>query len=129
MFYAADDRFRLYFLSSPTSRHSQNIARDGRVAVTVQADGQAWQEIRGLQIEGTANEVRGAGELAQALATFARRFDFAAGLLAGAADGPAALRGPIAGSRFYVVQPAWIRMIDNTQGFGHKEEFTLDNDG
>jgi hypothetical protein len=45
--------------------------------------------------------------------------------LDGAASGPAVLRGPLASSRFYVLRPAWIRLIDNTQGFGHKEELHL----
>ena len=49
----------------------------------------------------------------------------ARGLLDGESDGPAVLRGPLASSRFFILQPAWIRLIDNTQGFGHKEELHL----
>lgn len=122
VFYAADADLNLYFLSSPASRHSQNLAREPRVAATVQADGQAWQSIQGLQIEGTAHPVEAGRELAHAARVYAARFDFLRGLLEGA-DGPAALRGPLASTRFYVLRPAWIRLIDNTQGFGHKEEW------
>lgn len=129
VFYAADEQLNLFYLSSPTSRHSQNLMHHARVAATVHADGQAWQEIRGLQIEGTVQQVEGPLMLAQAARTYAARYDFLRGLLGDAADGPAALRGPVAGSRFYVLKPAWMRLIDNSQGFGHKEEWTLDDDG
>jgi uncharacterized protein len=125
VFYAADDAFGLYFVSDPTSRHSQNLRREPRAAATIQADGQAWQEIQGLQIEGTAHLVTGLRETARAARTFAGRFDFLKGFLdEGTANGPAELRGPLASSCFYVLRPTWIRLIDNTRGFGHKEELS-----
>ncbi len=129
VFYAADERLNLYFLSSPTSRHSQNLLRDARVAATIHADGQAWQAIRGVQIEGAVELVEEVTTLAQAARTYAGRFDFVRGLLDDGDDGPVVLRGPVANSRFYVLRPAWIRLIDNTLGFGHKKEWTLDDDG
>lgn len=126
LFYAADEGLNLYFLSSPNSQHSQNLARQPRVAATVHADGQAWQTIRGLQIEGAAHPVEGLRELAHATKVYAGRFEFLKGLLgADDASGPVVLRGPVASSRFYVLRPTWIRLIDNTQGFGQKEELDL----
>ncbi len=125
VFYAADDALNLYFLSSPNSRHSVNLARQPLVAATIQADNQAWQTIQGVQVEGTAQMVDGATELVRVVQVYVRRFDFLRGLLDGAASGPAVLRGPLASSRFYVLQPNWIRLIDNSQGFGHKEELYL----
>jgi len=123
VFYAVDDELNLYFLSDPKTRHSQNLQRESRAAATIQADGQAWQEIRGLQIEGTVRPVDGTGEKARAVRAYALRFSFLRGLLENnPADAPVALRGPLAGSRFYLLRPAWIRLIDNNQGFGHKEE-------
>lgn len=129
VFYAADEQLNLYFLSSPNSRHSENLRRDARVAATVHADGQAWREIRGLQIEGTVQQVEGPLMFALAARTYVARYDFLRGLLGDGGDGPVALRGPVASSRFYVLRPAWMRLIDNSQGFGHKEEWTLDDDG
>ncbi|MCS6843767.1 MAG: pyridoxamine 5'-phosphate oxidase family protein [Caldilineales bacterium] len=123
VFYAADEDLNLYFLSSPSSRHSQNLALRPRVAATIQADGQAWQSIQGVQIEGTAHLVEGTRELAHAARVYAARFEFLRGLMEGGGEGPAALRGPLASSRFYVLRPSWVRLIDNTQGFGHKEEW------
>lgn len=124
VFYAAGDDLSLYFLSSPRSRHSENLAAEPRVAATVHADGQAWQAIQGLQIEGRAFLVDGVRETAHAARIYAGRFDFLAGLLDNT-DGPTILRGPVASSRFYVLRPRWIRLIDNTLGFGHREELSL----
>lgn len=126
VFYAADDALDLFFLSSPNSRHSANLTRQPRVAASIQADNQAWQAIQGLQIEGVARLVDGVAETAHAVWVYTGRYDFLRSLLDGADGGPAALRGPLASSRFYVLRPAWIRLIDNTLGFGHKEELILE---
>jgi uncharacterized protein YhbP (UPF0306 family) len=126
VFYAAGDDLSLYFLSSPRSRHSENLLAQPRVAATIHADGQSWQAIQGLQIEGRARPVTGARETAQAARIYARRFEFVRGLLEGA-DGPTALAGPVATSRFYVLHPRWIRLVDNTLGFGHHEELSLED--
>lgn len=125
VFYAADEALDLFFLSSPTTRHSVNLARRPRVAASIQADNQAWQMIRGLQIEGAARALEGVAETAHAMRVYAGQFDFLRSLLDGVDGGPSALRGPLASSLFYVLRPAWIRMVDNTQRFGHKEELTL----
>jgi hypothetical protein len=122
VFYAADEALNLIFVSSPNSRHGANLAGQSRVAATIQADNQAWQSIQGLQIEGTAQMVEGPADLAWAARIYAGRFEFLRALLGGENGGPAALRGPLASSRFYVLRPVWIRLIDNTRSFGHKEE-------
>ena len=126
VFYAADDALGLFFLSSPNSRHSRALARQPRVAASIQADNQAWQTIQGLQIEGAARLVDGVAETAHAVRIYSSRFEFLRGLVDGVDGGPAALRGPLVSSRFYVLRPAWIRLIDNTQGFGFKEELVLE---
>ncbi|HSN76423.1 MAG TPA: pyridoxamine 5'-phosphate oxidase family protein [Anaerolineae bacterium] len=125
VFYAADEALNLIFVSSPNSRHSVNLARQPLVAATIHSDNQAWQTIQGVQVEGTAHMVDGAAELVRAVQVYVRRFEFLRGLLDGAASGPAVLRGPVASSRFYVLRPVRIRLIDNSQGFGHKEELQL----
>ncbi len=125
VFYAPDDELNLYFLSEPTTRHARNLATDPRVAATIQADGQDWRQIRGLQIEGMAFLVEDVGEMAHAAQVYAARFDFLAGLLTGAGEGAPALVGPLVRSRFYVLRPHWLRLIDNRVHFGYKEELWL----
>ena len=134
VFYAADDDFNLYFLSSPNSRHCVNLKQTPYAAATIHADGQAWQEIRGLQIEGTVDWVTGMGPTTRAAKVYVARFDFLKGLLDAAGEvsrdqGPdevITLSGALSGSRFLVLRPTWIRLIDNTLGFGHKEEIRVD---
>ena len=124
VFYAADSGLHLYFLSDPRSRHGRNLARESRVAATIQDDGHNWRQITGLQIEGTAMLVEGVDEIAGVARLFAERFEFLRELLTeGDAVGPPELEGPLASSRFYVLRPTWIRSIDNKRGFGHHEEW------
>ncbi len=122
LFYAHDSALNLYFLSEPTTGHGQNVAFQPHVAATIQADGQEWQKICGLQIEGTVDLVEGVAEMAHAARIYAARFAFLAGSLLGTGAGPLTLAGPLARSRFYVLRPQWMRLTDNRVRFGHKEE-------
>ncbi|NIL96740.1 MAG: hypothetical protein GTO53_14005, partial [Planctomycetales bacterium] len=53
VYFAADGALRHYFFSAPESRHSQDLARDNRVAVAIYPECNGWEEIRGLQMHGT----------------------------------------------------------------------------
>jgi uncharacterized protein len=126
VFYAHDATFNLYFLSEERTVHGRNLAASPKAAGTIQADGQDWRAIQGLQLHGTAVLVP-PNEFAHAASVYARKFAFVAALLAGsgAASGPAALTGPVARARFYVLRPDWLRLVDNTVRFGYKEELRL----
>jgi uncharacterized protein YhbP (UPF0306 family) len=125
VFYAHDDALNLYFLSEERTQHGQNMRASPLVAATVQADGQDWRAIRGLQARGTARPVT-ANELARAVAVYGRKYAFVATLLAGS-GGSGALVGPLAKARFWVLLPSWFRLIDNTVRFGFKEEWMPDD--
>ena len=107
VFYAVDEGLNLYFLSSPASRHCCNLKQNARAAATIHADGQAWQKIRGLQIEGTVDQVVGLSQTARAVKVYAARFEFLKGLLDTASRGlsnaaTVTLSGALSSSRFYV---------------------------
>jgi len=123
LFYAYDGDLNLYFLSEAKTVHAQNLAHNPVCAGTVQDEGQDWRRIHGLQLRGRAQPARGE-DLARAVAVYARRYAFVAGLLAGGA-GPQALSGPLSRARFYILRPNWVRLIDNRVRFGHKEELIL----
>ena len=123
VFYAHDADLNLYFLSEERTQHGQNLLAAPRVAGTIQADGQDWRAIQGMQVRGRA-EPAPAGELAHAAAVYGRKYAFVAALLVGA-SGPGALTGPLAQARFWVLRPAWFRLIDNTVRFGFKETLAL----
>ena len=55
---------------------------------------------------------------------YGRKYAFVGGLLAGS-GGAGTLAGPLARARFWVLQPTWFRLIDNTVQFGFKEEWVL----
>ena len=124
LFYVADDQGRLYFLSAPGSRHSRNLAADNRVAVTIQGEVADWRQIQGLQIEGVAGPVTDPEEQTSAARLYRRRFPELAELPAMSDEQGSAVRGALEEAVLYCVVPHWIRWIDNTQAFGHKEEWT-----
>ena len=119
VFYVSDG-YTLYFLSSPTSRHCQNLAHSECVAVTIQEDYADWPDIKGVQIEGAASEVEGAAEeLARKL--YGQKY----GLIGKLAQAPAAIVKAMAKVRWYKVVPQRLYFIDNSSGFGHRDQVDL----
>ncbi len=113
LFFAETDDLSLVFISEQKTRHSQNVKRDRRVAATIYADGQEWQSIQGLQLEGICSalageEVRSARSVYLAKHPFIAKNKFLAVMLKMVT--------------FYQITPTWLCLIDNSQGFGHKEE-------
>lgn len=115
VFYAHVD-LRLYFLSSPTSRHAENLARDARAAATIQRDYDDWPGIRGLQLAGTVREVAREDE-ARVRALYQSRYP----LIGGGAGMPRKLLEALDKIRWYEFVPKDIHLIDNTLGFAHRE--------
>lgn len=115
--FALDGDWRLYFVSSPDSAHSQHIARQPAVAATVYAHVESWSEIQGVQLHGACNMVADETEWQHAWQVYTLRFPFIAA--------NPALVARVKQERFYRVAPTWLRWIDNRRGFGFKEERNL----
>ncbi|MDR2240540.1 MAG: pyridoxamine 5'-phosphate oxidase family protein [Zoogloeaceae bacterium] len=107
---------RLYFLSSPTSRHARHLAADPRAAVTIQRDYDNWPGIRGLQLAGQARVVAPEDE-ARVRALYQRRYP----LIGGGAGIPRKILEALDKIRWYELMPEEIYLIDNTLGFAHRE--------
>ncbi len=116
VFYAVDADMTLYFLSEPKTLHVRHIGEGAVVAATIEANNQEWTSIRGLQLHGRASPCQGQ-EVDQARALYTARYPFV-----GRAQ---TLAGPLTRARFYRIVPSWVRLIDNTLGFGHKEELQV----
>lgn len=114
VFYAAGPDLTLYFLSDPATLHARHIGAGARVAATIEANNQDWRSIRGLQIHGLAAPCT-EEEAVIARRVYAERFPFIAHA--------GTLTAALARARYYRLTPTWIRLIDNTRGFGHKEEW------
>ncbi|GIK25928.1 MAG: UPF0306 protein [Betaproteobacteria bacterium] len=119
VFYAHED-LRLYFLSSPTSRHAENLARDPRAAATIQRDYDDWPGIRGLQLAGTVRAVAREDE-ARVRALYQERYP----LIGGGAGVPRKLLEALDKIRWYEFVPDDIHLIDNTLGFAHREHLPV----
>ncbi|MGK2944928.1 MAG: pyridoxamine 5'-phosphate oxidase family protein [Desulfuromonadales bacterium] len=112
--------YTLYFLSSPTSRHCLHLAKNPRVALTIQEDYADWLEIKGVQIEGVVSELSGEEErLARRL--YGQKFPIVGKL----AQAPAAIINALAKVRWYKVVPRRLYFIDNAVGLGHRDEIDL----
>ncbi len=111
LFYAYTPDLHLIFLSEPDTLHARYISEGAAVAVTIQADGQAWQRITGLQLHGWAQPADDA-----ARAVYLARFPFIART--------EVLAQALKSVHFYEIIPTWIRLIDNRLGFGHKQEWS-----
>lgn len=123
VFYASDE-LELYFFSSPDSRHGQNLSVNSRVAVTIQEDYKDWRAIKGIQLEGRAVLVDGVIEKAKAMAIYARKYADVIKLFTDPASG--VFYKAFLKVKFYRVEPEKVFFIDNQQGFGKRQEFTLE---
>ena len=66
VFYVSDG-FELTFLSAGHTRHARNMAASPAVAATIQEDYSDWAAIKGIQLEGTTQQLAG-NERATAMA-------------------------------------------------------------
>lgn len=119
VFYVSDGA-TLYFLSSPTSRHCLNLAHSAQVALTIQEDYADWPAIKGVQLEGIACAIDGA-EQAHARSLYGQKF----ALVGKLAQAPAAIVKALAKVHWYRVTPRRLYFIDNSAGFGHRDELDL----
>lgn len=115
VYFVSDENLNLYFYSDPASRHSRNIPRDPRVAVTVRLESMDWREVKGVQIEGVAARVDDADERERAWRLMCEKFPFYE-----------SFTDVVTHLEIYRITPRWIRWLDNSLSFGYHQEFTLD---
>jgi uncharacterized protein YhbP (UPF0306 family) len=125
VFYASDADLNFYFVSDPHTRHGRDLEARSEVAVAINADCRTWSKIRGLQVAGRAEILDGA-QRAAGLALYLTKFDEVKVLFEAPRttdEGTIAQR--LQSASLYRLTPHWIRLIDNTRGFGHREELVL----
>ncbi len=114
LFFASDDD-TLIFFSSPKSRHSLNIAENGKAAVTIHNETWNWEEIAGVQMEGEVHIIPVGHARDHAWEIYKKKFPFVVDFEA-----------EVSRSELYRFTPKWIRLIDNSVSFGYREEINLD---
>ena len=121
LFYAVLPEGDIVFLSERDTEHAYNLERSPEVALSIYKDAQPWQRIRGMQAKGYAERLA-PSRWPTAWRAYSSRFPFVAETQnADALTGQ--LVGALAKARWYVVRLMWIRLIDNTRGFGWKAEW------
>lgn len=109
-----NDGFDLYFLSAGHTRHASHIAQNPRVAGTIQEDYTGWQEIKGIQLEGTVSLLAGRKRKI-ALTLYWKKYPFLA-------EAGEAVKTALAGVNWYCLVPEHVYFIDNSKGFGHRDQ-------
>jgi uncharacterized protein len=112
-----NDGFRLIFLSAGHTRHAQNLAAQPRTAVTIQEDYADWQAIRGIQLEGLVTRLSGTAQAA-AIARYQTKYPFLA-------QAPPPVQQAMQKVNWYQLIPDLLYFIDNSKGFGHRDEIPL----
>lgn len=115
-----NDGFTLYYLSASTSRHSINIEAHSGIAATVQEDYDDWPDIKGVQLEGDAFRVEG-WQKAQAIKLYGMKFPIVGNL----SRAPQEIVKAFRKIDWYKVEPSRLYFIDNSRGFGHRDQIHL----
>lgn len=125
VFFASDEDLNLVFVTDPATRHGRDLSAGGRVAAAVHTEASGWNEIRGLQIEGVARPVADEGRAA-ALAIYLEKFPGIRRVYETPRDdAERGLQRRLASITLWRLSPALIRLIDNRERFGWKQELRL----
>ena len=116
VFYASDE-FDLYFLSAGHTRHGQNLSDNPRAAATIQENYADWPAIQGIQLEGDAYLLLGDRRDA-AIALYLDKFSFMR-------NSGQALQSQLEKVNWYQLRPDRLYFVDNSLGFGHRDEIDL----
>lgn len=105
---------QFYFFSDPDSQHSRDVFTRPKAAAAIYPVCQDWQDIRGLQMRGQVRMVSPGTEWEAAWKCYLAKFPFVK-----------ALKVVVARNGLYVFTAHWIRLVDNRQGFGFKQEWSF----
>jgi uncharacterized protein YhbP (UPF0306 family) len=116
---------KLYFLSSPNSRHGRNIASNAEVSAAINEDEHDWQAIRGIQLEGRCEPVRTPREYLRAWRAYVGKFPFVRDLFRGSAKLDAGMTSKLLRTQMYALTVERLFYLDNRRGFGRRREVTV----
>ena len=108
----AKESWKLYFFSDQQSQHSSHIDQNPKSAAAIYPECWGWWDIKGLQMRGETYLVEPGAEWDSAWKHYQDKFRFVR-----------SMKTVVAQNRLYVFIPNWIRLLDNSQGFGYKKEW------
>jgi uncharacterized protein len=113
VFFAHVSGLRLVFFSDPASLHVRHLTENPRAAAGIYPVVADWTRIHGLQLTGTVRPIPPGAEWDEAWVEYREKFPFVADL------------GEIVDRNWlYVLEPSWVRLVDNRRGFGYRREWT-----
>jgi uncharacterized protein YhbP (UPF0306 family) len=118
VWFAVTGDLTCYFLSALSTRHGKALANGAEVAFTVQQDEQHWRSIQGVQGTGWCQRVP-TEQRDAAWQAYSSRFPFVL-------EPFRSIAAALDAVTLWSITPRWLRLIDNTKGFGHKDELVLD---
>jgi len=124
VFFAADSKFNFYFVSDHRTQHGRDMNVNENVAATVNPDCDNWNDVAGLQVRGTISIVEGL-ERAKALAIYFKKFPQIDALFQSPkGEHEETIAARLKAANFYKLSAEMLRVIDNAQGFGSRQEFS-----
>ena len=102
----------LIFVSSPESEHILNCKIEPHCAVTIQDDGLGWEIIKGAQLKGDVNL---ADE--KYWTNYFEKYPYI--------KSDETLSKVLEKVKLYEFEIRWARLIDNSKGFGNREEYNF----
>ncbi|MBT6074935.1 MAG: hypothetical protein HOH08_08300 [Gammaproteobacteria bacterium] len=127
VFYVSDTNLNIYFLSFDKSTHSKNIFKNRNIAATINKDVEDWSDIKGLQIKGYSEKLD-MHQREEVLNRYKRKFKYLDQII----NAPKNSNEQKIAEQFqtisvFVFTPIFLRLIDNSLGFGKKMELTRAN--
>ena len=117
--------FDLYFISSPSSRHGEDLASNAQAAATINEDYRNWADIKGLQLSGKVSQLGRLADHSEIAAAFTQKFPDVGRFFRKPDEMSDAMTSKVAKVLCYRFRPSHIFYIDNSLGFGHREELVL----
>lgn len=117
--------FNLYFLSNPNSRHGGNLTQNPMVSGTINEDYSNWLQIKGIQLEGRVECIGGILKHARIVKAYVKKFPNVADFLLSPHKLGKGIAKKVSKVNFYQIWPAKIYFLDNSLGFGHREELSI----
>lgn len=74
VYFAFDEHLNLYWISTPTRRHSEEIRINENVAGTIVLPHTPGDDVRGIQFQGIAKELRDKNEAKEGIKHYAQRY-------------------------------------------------------
>ena len=123
--YYAYLKYYFYFFSDPTSRHIQESLAGNQASSAIYAPSSTWQEIRGIQMSGSVENISPGLEAIEAVRAYLKKFSFTKDFFSsGQAMDLSAFT-----SRFrvklYRFKPFLIYYTDNSIRFGFREKIII----